>query len=211
MVFVVPRHEGKSGGQRLLRVAVLGDQCVSGVVEQVSNLLVDLVELFNGVAGGGLNNVLGLRDSDLLESDSGALLNILYEQLVLLRIEGDARAVSARSGRSARPVDVSLHVLRRLHLDNEVNIGDIEAAGGDIGGDEDVELTLLEALEGDLSLILGDVSVHNLDVLLDLVREQELVRFCLGRAEHDRLADTSVANKDVGQRADSVLPRTVYC
>lgn len=207
----MPRHEGKSGGQRLLRVAVLGDQCVSGVVEQVSNLLVDLVELFNGVAGGGLNNVLGLRDSDLLESDSGALLNILDEQLVLLRIEGDARAVSARSGRSARPVDVSLHVLRRLHLDNEVNIGDIEAAGGDIGGDEDVELTLLEALEGDLSLILGDVSVHNLDVLLDLVREQELVRFCLGRAEHDRLADTSIANEDVGQRADSVLPRTVYC
>ena len=96
-------------------------------------------------------------------------------------------------------------------MDYEVNIGDIEAAGGDIGGDEDVELTLLEALEGDLPLILGDISVHYLDVLLDLVGEQELVRFGLGGAEDDGLADTSIANEDVGQGADSVLPGTVYC
>jgi len=207
----VPRHKCKGCGQRLLSVAVLGDESIGGFVEQVSNLLVDLVELFNGVPRRGLNDVLGLRDSDLLESYAGAVLDVGDQRLVLLRIEGNARAVSAGSGRSAGSVDVSLDVLGRLDLDYEVDIGDVEAAGGDVGGHEHVELTLLEALKGDLSLVLGDVSMHDLDVLLDFVREQELVRFRLGRAEDDGLADTSVANEDVGQGADSVLPGTIYC
>jgi hypothetical protein len=54
---------------------------------------------------------------------------------MLLRVEGYASTVSASSGGSTRSVDVSLNVLGGLHLNNEIDIGDIESSGGDIGSD----------------------------------------------------------------------------
>jgi hypothetical protein len=91
-------------------------------------------------------------------------------------------------------MDVSLGVLRRLDLDHQVDVGDVEAAGCDVGGDQDGELALLESLEGDLTLVLGDVTVHHLNVLLNLVRQDQLVRVRLSLSEHDGL--TLVASID---------------
>lgn len=89
--------------------------------------------------------------------------------MVLLIVEGDAGAFTASASRAPRPVNVGFHIVGRLHLDDEVDIGDVQAAGGNISGHEHVELALSEALKGDFPLVLGDVSVHDLDVLLDLV------------------------------------------
>lgn len=66
-------------------------------------------------------------------------------------------------------MDVSLGVLWWLNLNNEVDRRDVETAGSDIGSDKNGELLLFEALEGDLSLVLCDVTVHHFNVSLDLL------------------------------------------
>ena len=53
-------------------------------------------------------------------------------------------------------------------MEDEVNFGNVEPTGCNIGGDEALELTLLETVEGDLALLLRDVSVEGLALLLDV-------------------------------------------
>src|SRR3979409_1565482 len=50
--------------------------------------------------------------------------------------ECDAGAVPARAGGAADPVDVRLLVLRRVEVDDVGDAVEVEAPGGDVGGDE---------------------------------------------------------------------------
>lgn len=95
-------------------------------------------------------------------------------------------------------MDVRLGVFWGLYLDNKVDTGDVQSTGRNIGGDQHVELLLLEALQCHFTLVLGDVTVHDLDVLLDLVGEEELVGLLFGRGEDDALTDT-IADEDVSK------------
>ena len=102
-------------------------------------------------------------------------------------------------------MDVGLGLLGRLQLDDEVDIGDVEASGSDVGGDKHAELALLEALHRHFSLVLGDVTVHHLDVLLDLVRQKKGVGVGLSLGEDDDLATLSVDDEDVCEGREPVL------
>ena len=66
-------------------------------------------------------------------------------------------------------MDVGLSLLGWLDLDDQVNVGDVETTGSNISGDEDSKFAFLEALHRDFTLVLGNVTVHDLDVLLDFV------------------------------------------
>jgi hypothetical protein len=66
-------------------------------------------------------------------------------------------------------MDVGLSVLWRLNLDNEVDTRDVQTTGSDVSGDEYAELFVLESLESDFTLILCDVTMHDLDILLNLL------------------------------------------
>ena len=90
-------------------------------------------------------------------------------------------------------MDVCLCVLGRLDLDDQVDSWDVETTRSDIGGDENIALFGFELLEGDFTLSLTDLSVDNLDLLLDLVGELDLVSLLLLAAEDDGLS-TSVAS-----------------
>ena len=103
-------------------------------------------------------------------------------------------------------MDVSLRLLRWFDLDNQVNVWDVKASGSHIGSTEHSELAFFEALHRDFSLVLSDISVHDFNVLLDLVRQDQRVAVSLGLGEDDRLSSVaSVANQDVCQRCDTVL------
>ena len=65
-------------------------------------------------------------------------------------------------------MNISFCVFRWFNLHDKVDAGDIEATSSNISGDQNVELLFLEALEGDFTLVLGDVTMHNFDVFLDL-------------------------------------------
>lgn len=127
-------------------------------------------------------------------------LDVLNEELGLLRVERNTLARSAGSRRSSRPVDVGLCFLRRLKLDYEVYVWNIEPPRSDVGRHQHLELVLLEPLHCDLTLVLRNVAVHDLDVLLNLVGEDERIGISLGLGEYNGLAFTTVAYKDVSKR-----------
>ena len=112
-------------------------------------------------------------------------------------------------------MNVGLRVSGRLNLDHQVDIGDVEASGGDVGGDQHIEFALLESLESDLALVLPNISVHHLNVVLDLVSENQLIGVGLGLREHDSLARavgvlTSPVNYEkIGQDRQSVVERAI--
>ena len=60
---------------------------------------------------------------------------------------------------AADAVHVGLGVGRDVVVDDVADPLDVEAAGGDVGGDQDVELAGLELVDRALALGLGDVAV----------------------------------------------------
>ena len=68
-------------------------------------------------------------------------------------------AVGAGARRTARAVQVVLVVVRRVVVHDEVDVVDVDAAGGDVGGYQDPRLTAREGVERPLALRLAQVAV----------------------------------------------------
>jgi len=66
-------------------------------------------------------------------------------------------------------VNVSLNIFWWLDLDNKIYIRNIETSGGNIGRNKDVKLAFFKSLEGDFTLILSDVTVHDFDVFFNFI------------------------------------------
>lgn len=69
-------------------------------------------------------------------------------------------------------MDVRLRVFWRFQLNNKFDIWNVKTSSCDIGGNEDLELGFSEPLHGHFSLVLGDISVHCLDIMSNRVAEQ---------------------------------------
>ena len=198
----VREHNLKS----LLGVAlVLLDEILGEVSEQIQHVLINVLQVLHDATLRGLDDVFGLRNADSLELDASLRLNALHELVRLLRVEGDADAGLASSGSTTGAMDVRLSVLGWLNLDDQVDVGDVEAARSHVRGHQHLELALLEALDGDLTLTLDDVTVHDLHLLLDLLGEDQLVSVLLGLSKHDSLRVATVAGERVSQGRQSVL------
>lgn len=91
--------------------------------------------------------------------------------LRFVRVERDAYARCSCSSCTTSSVDIGLRLLRGLDLNNKVDVRNVEASGSDICGTEYSELAFLKSFHRDFTLVLSDVSMHNLDVLLDLIRQ----------------------------------------
>lgn len=65
------------------------------------DFFIDLVQSFEDSFSRSSDDLLGLRSSDLLESDASLLLDLLYEMVVLLSVESDTLALLAGSSCSA--------------------------------------------------------------------------------------------------------------
>jgi hypothetical protein len=86
-------------------------------------------------------------------------------------------------------MDVRLHLLGRLQLNDQIHIGDIQSSAGHISCDQHSELSFLKPPESDLSLTLCDVSMHHFQVFpSQRVREDQRVGVCLGLSEDDGLS-----------------------
>lgn len=66
-------------------------------------------------------------------------------------------------------MDVGLSVFWGFDLDNEINTRDVQSTSSNISSYKHTELFVLESLESDFTLVLSDVSVHDFNVLLDLL------------------------------------------
>src|SRR5207248_6078067 len=74
--------------------------------------------------------------------------------------EGDRRAAAAGPACAAGAVDVALVLVRRVEVDHVRDVVEVEAAGGDVGGNQRRDLPSLEAGESALARALRHVTVH---------------------------------------------------
>ena len=115
----------------------------------------------------------------------------LGEVLGLLgRDERHGLAGALRAARAADAVDVVLRLLRRVVVDHVRDAVHVDAARGDVGGDEHFHLARLEAVERALALVLRAVAVHGrgLEALLgELLRDA--VGAALGAREDEHAVD----------------------
>ena len=104
------------------------------------------------------------------------------------REERDRRALLASAPRAADAVRVGLDRVRHVVVDHQGDVGDVDAAPGDVGGDEHVELVRLEALDRRLALVLAAPAVQRRAAVAQaLARGVDLVDLALGVGEDDDL------------------------
>jgi hypothetical protein len=90
-------------------------------------------------------------------------------------------------------VDIGLGIFWWLELDNKTDSFHVETSGSDIGGDEDSELAFFEPLDGSLSLVLRDTTVHHFTIELDSVSLAKSVSVSPGGSENNHFSITHVA------------------
>ena len=86
-------------------------------------------------------------------------LDALRFELLVPQHEGHHQPGCAGSGGTARPVEVVLVVFRGVVMDDRIDRLDVEAASGDVGGDEDVDAPGGELGQRPLPLWLRAVAV----------------------------------------------------
>uniref|UniRef100_A0A147BFX0 Putative secreted protein n=1 Tax=Ixodes ricinus TaxID=34613 RepID=A0A147BFX0_IXORI len=154
----------------LLQVSCLLVDQFSGLLHillNVAQLLLCLLFLQNVLhlffQGGYLLAVVRnhlLRQYSLLDSSLGLLDNFL-EQLPLLFTNHRHRpSTFASTCRTTHTVHIVLHRMRQCEVDHGLDVLDVEAARNQVGGDEDVHLKLLEAVQGLQPLGLVQVPVQ---------------------------------------------------
>jgi hypothetical protein len=87
--------------------------------------------------------------------------------------EAKGFSFGAGAGGAAHPMDVILGVTGQVVIDDMGDMVDVQTAGGDIGGDQDIEFTLAELVDGlfALGLRAAAMDLGRLDALfLQLVR-----------------------------------------
>ncbi len=95
-------------------------------------------------------------------------------------------------------------------MDNQVDFWDIKASCGDVGGYETFKFAFLEGLEGDLPLLLRDVSVEDLGFLLEVGLEKNFVGFLFSLAEDNgSTVSSSVKIDDIRDDGISVVVGTI--
>ena len=60
---------------------------------------------------------------------------------------------------AADAMGVGVNRIRHVEVDHMGNLGHVNAAGGDVSGDQDVELAVAEAVDSRLASILGHVAL----------------------------------------------------
>ena len=80
--------------------------------------------------------------------------------LLLREHEGDPATAAAGAPGATDAMDVALVVLGRVVVDDVRDVRQVEAAGGDVRGDQRRHLPRAEAIERPLACALGHVAVH---------------------------------------------------
>ena len=105
------------------------------------------------------------------------------------RYERDGATLFAGTSGAADAVRVVLGVVRQVEIKHDLEVVHIEPAGGDVGGDEELEAVPLEFFHRLVALHLGQVAVQSVDGIAARVQVfVELVDHDLGAAKNDAVA-----------------------
>jgi len=126
---VVARNVSECRAKGLLGVSThLLNQRLGCLSEKREDIVVDLFKVGADVHGAGLDHVLRLGAANSVQLDASLGLDLLNQHLGLDRVECDTSTTGSSSGCSTTPMDVGLGLLGRLKLDDEVDVGDVEAS-----------------------------------------------------------------------------------
>ncbi len=140
----------------------------------------------NGFAVAGLD-LPGCGRLHHLDVEFGGLEDALGDRAAVKRGEDDAGALAPCPAGASRTVQQGFGIHRQVGMDDQIEIGQIDTARGDVGGDQHVHVALAEGLERLLAGDLAQVAVHRADLeaaLGELVGD--LLRGALGAGEDHR-------------------------
>src|SRR5665213_3105187 len=104
-------------------------------------------------------------------------------------------------------MDIIVRVMRHVEIEDVADRGDIEAAGGDVGGDQQLGLAVPESVErgGARRLIKIAVQRNRVKLVLDQ-RAVQLRDLALAVAEYDGVLEASRRADQAAQRVAFVVP-----
>ena len=122
---------------------------------------------------------------DRRDGDADHALDIAQESCFLVIAERNCDAVGAGARGAADAVDIRFRNVRQVVVDHMADAVDVDAAGSDVGGDEDTQLAVTEVGEHALALVLRLVAVDRLGAEAGLLQmADDLVGAMLGACEH---------------------------
>src|ERR1700681_416358 len=80
-------------------------------------------------------------------------------RLILRRNESEGATLDPHAGRAADAVGEPLRGIREVIVDHQVDVADVEPAGRDVGGDEDVRPESAEGVHGAIPDVLREVAL----------------------------------------------------
>ena len=110
--------------------------------------------------------------------------------------QGNGDAVRACPTGAPDAVDVVFGLGRQFVVDDEGQLGDVQSACGNVGGDEDAQAALFEGVEGFEAALLGFVAVDGLGGKVAAHEVSgDLIDALFGFAEHDDLVHLQIDNQ----------------
>ena len=117
-------------------------------------------------------------------------LDVAQERRFLVIAERDRYALGAGARGAADAVDVAFRNVRQIVIDHVADAVHVDAAGGDVGGDQDAQGPGTEVGEHALALVLRLVAVDRLGGVSGVLQAaHHLVGAVLGAREHQYALD----------------------
>ena len=185
-------------------VELLGQRLDDGPVAVELVLDQRLAERVPELVQAPLADVGDRRQRDDLERGADRTLDVAQEAMFPRLDEGDRDALAPGPARPADAVDVDVGRRRDVVVHDVADLLDVEATGGDVGGDEDVEGAVAEAGHDPVALFLREAAVERRRVAAAAAeRHGEVVHLAAGAREHQR-RDAVLDVEDPAQRGELV-------
>lgn len=131
--------------------------------------------------------------------------------MLLLSIKSNANSTFTSSSCSTRSMDIGINFFWGLKLHNQIDFGEIQSSCSNISSNETFKFSLFEGLEGNFSLLLGDVSMQNLGFLLQISFKQNFIGLPLSLAKDDcTTVSSSIKIDNISNDGVSVVVRAVH-
>ena len=183
----VLRDHGQGRGDLHGVHVVLGLVALDHLAEQPEVLGLDgLLDLLREVVLAGLVDLVRGGHAHLLHGLTGGLLDGAQQVLLARRHEEDGLALAPGTAGAPDAVHVGLGVVGDVVVDHQGDPLDVQTAGCNVRGHEDVDLAVAQRVHGALAQVLWDVTVDRgggVAAGLELVRD--LLRGGLGAHEDD--------------------------
>src|SRR5207247_2754205 len=116
------------------------------------------------------------------------------------RHEGQGTSIDTHAGRSADTMGEPLRRIREVVVDRQIDVADVETAGGDVCGDQHVGPESAEGIHSAVPDVLREVTLQIGAVMAEVAQiATQLANAVLGAAEDDR--GTAVPLQRLAERA----------